>query len=405
MIKGFVGAVFALMTVLPATAGNVKITVKNGCKVQRQELVEVDVDKVYTALGVQSGTPFIVRNALGQEVTHQITHDRKLLIEVAVQPVGTAVYTVEQGTPQEYQSFVYGQVWAERLDDLTWENDRGVYRMYGPALQRRGERSFGTDLWTKSTPYLDVVKRYKAEFSVRDELRRLRNAGQRDSAATLEASISYHLDHGTGLDAYGVGPTLGCGAPALMDGGKLVMPWCWKTCDIKDNGPLRFTVHLTYGETTVGQDNKVVEHRLLSLDKGSNYNRMTVWYDGLGTKRKLATGVVIHSEDTTETFHDAHSALYADPTDRPSKLNQQVYVGTVYPYGTVETKFLPTEPKVNGAPMHLVGIADYKPGDRFTYYFGSAWSGYDVRTWDEWRVRSAAFLNQLQHPLTVEISE
>ena len=26
-----------------------------------------------------------------------------------------------------------GRLYPERLDDMTWENDRGIYRVYGPA--------------------------------------------------------------------------------------------------------------------------------------------------------------------------------------------------------------------------------------------------------------------------------
>lgn len=403
MIKSFLSAFFALSTFASAMAGSVTVKVSNSLDIQRQELAEVSAVAVYNRLNVQNGTPLIVRNALGQEVAHQITHDGKLLFEAAVRPNGTAVFGIEAGTPQKYQSFVYGQVWPERLDDLTWENDRGIYRMYGPALQKTGERSFGTDLWTKSTPYLDVVNRYKAEFGVREEVARLRKAGRKESADSLVATISYHLDHGTGLDAYGVGPTLGCGAPALMNGGKLVMPYCWQGCEILDNGPLRFTVLLTYGKSTVGKDKNVIEHRLVSLDKGSDYNRITVWYDGLSGSCNLASGVVIHSADTASIALGKDYALYADPTDRPEKLNQQVYVGTVYPFGTVKTAFLPLDTNVAGVAGHAVGITKYAPNSRFTYYFGSAWSAGSVRSWQEWQLRSTEFIRTQQNPLKVEI--
>ena len=403
MIKKIAIAVAAMLSLAPAMAGNVTIKVSNGLDIQRQELVEIDAQAVYSHLGVQSGTPFIVRNALGQEVSYQITHDGKLLIETAVHPKGTATFTVEQGDPQKPVSFAFGKVYVDRLDDLTWENDRGIYRMYGPALQRTGERSFGTDLWTKSMPYLDAENRYKAEFSVRPEMSRLRKAGKHDDARRLEATISYHLDHGTGLDAYGVGPTLGCGAPALMSKGKLVLPYCYKTYEILDNGPLRFTVHLTYNPTDVDGDKNVVEHRLVSLDKGSNYNRITVWYDGVSHKIDLASGVVIHSADTKSIALGCDYALYADPTDRPEQLNQQVYVGTVYPFGKVKTKYLPIDTKVNGVAGHAIGVTEYKPGERFTYCFGSAWSSYDVRTWTEWLVRSKSFIDTQRNPLKVEI--
>ena len=43
-----------------------------------------------------------------------------------------------------------GRQYPERLDDVAWENDRAAYRAYGPALQEKGARAFGYDIWTKS---------------------------------------------------------------------------------------------------------------------------------------------------------------------------------------------------------------------------------------------------------------
>lgn len=391
---------FALASVSLHAEGSMKIKVGNSLDFQRREVVAIDVADVYGKLGVEDSIGLVVRNVLGQEVASQITHDGKLLIEASVRPHGEATYTISVGTPSKYESYVYGQVWSDRLDDLTWENDCAIYRFYGPALQRTGERSFGTDLWTKSTPYLDTQKRYEQEFSVRTELNRLRKEGKRDEASALEATISYHLDHGTGYDAYGVGPTLGCGAPALVVDGQLKMPYCWKECSILDNGPLRFTVLLAYGNTSVGSDTAVVEHRLVSLDKGNHYNEVSVWYDGLSRDCQVASGVVIHSADTTSIMLKNGYALYADPTDRPDKISEQVYVGVLFP-SEVEMRYIPMEEKVKGVAGHAVGIVDYKRGSRFTYYFGSSWSGGDIRTWQEWQLRSDLFLQTRRHPLNI----
>lgn len=376
--------IFAFIAAAQAVAAQtLKVDISNSLDQQRREIVEIDTAEVANVFG--SASNIIVKNALGQEIAHQISYDGKLLFEASVRPNANASYTIVKGSPSQYQSFVYGQVWSKRLDDLTWENDCAVYRMYGPALQLTGERSFGTDLWTKSIPYPDTQERYEKEFNFIDNL-----------------TSSYHLDHGTGYDAYAVGPTLGCGAPALIVDGQLKMPYCWQECKILDNGPLRFTALLTYGKTTVGKDKNVVEHRLISLDKGSHYNEMTVWYDGLTHDCPMASGVVVHSADTTSILLANDCALYADPTDRPELISEQVYVGTLYP-SEVTAKFIPTAEKINGVAGHAVGIITYKPNSRFTYYFGSSWSGNDIRTWQEWQLRSRLFLNTRQHPLSVTL--
>lgn len=390
---------------LSAWADDVVVTVKNPLNVQRQELVEVDADAVHKLLSTKHESTLVVFNALSQEVASQLTHDGKILFEASVRPNATATFTIKAGERHEYTSYVEGNIYEKRLDDLTFENDRAIYRMYGPALQRTGERSFGTDVWTKSTPRLDARKRYEAEIGVRDTLSVLRKAGRNDEAQRILNSVSYHLDHGTGLDPYAVGPTLGCGAPALMEGGRLVMPYCWRECSILDNGPLRFTAHLIYNKSRIGNDADVVEHRLICFDKGSDFCQMTVWYEGLSHDCDLATGVVVHTADTASISLEADCALYADPTDRPELLNQQLFVGTIYPFGNVRTAFLHDSTIAVGVAGHAVGITTYKPNSRFTYFFGSAWSAADVRTWDAWKLVARQRIAALRSPLIVSINK
>ena len=271
-----------LLTVAALKASSwltVTITVSNPTDEQRQELVEVDANMVYHKLGISKGKPFRVINALHQEVAYQLTYDGKLLLDVSVRPNGTARFTVLPGQPRPVMSVVYGRQYPERVDDIAWENDRGAYRLYGPALQRNGERAFGNDVWVKNTPDLVVEHRYELELSHHAEIVALRKAGNTAAADSLEELTTYHFDHGYGLDCYKVGPSLGCGAPALLDNNKIVFPYSYTQYEILDNGPLRFTVSLIY-KTKDYHGDQLTEHRLLSLDKGSNFNKQTVWYEG-----------------------------------------------------------------------------------------------------------------------------
>lgn len=164
-----------LLSLLCAT---ISLIVKNTGDAQRQEVVEADLQTVCQQLGVGTDDPLTVRNAFGQEITCQKTYDGKLLLYVAVQPGSEAVFTVTKGMPSSFDSYVMGKCYPERADDITWENDLGIYRVYGPALQRSGERSFGTDVWVKNTPELVVEDRYRMH---------LWGVGQRDS---LNVSVS-----------------------------------------------------------------------------------------------------------------------------------------------------------------------------------------------------------------------
>ena len=402
--KIFYALAFGLMLApFSANAADVTVTVSNNDKVQRQELVEVPVKDVYAKLGIKDGDKFIVRNALGQQVTYQVTYDGKLLIDASVRPGGTADFTITPGEPKPMKTYVCGKQYPERVDHIAWGNDRTAYRVYGPALQRTGEKAFGVDVWVKNTPDLEVEKRYTTELSNHLKIAELKKAGKTAEALEMEQETTYHFDHGYGLDCYKVGPTLGCGTPALMDGDEMVMPYCYKTYKILDNGPLRFTVQLDYNQFNIGEDKNVVEHRIISCDKGSNFNKMTVWFEGLTKPRDMVAGVVIHSEDTKSVVCGDNYVIYADPTDNPAKQNFQIYVGVLFPNGVKSTKTMMYDTPSNGNAGHGVGVITYQPNEKYTYYFGSAWSKNDVRTMNEWKLRSEETLNALQVPLKVTV--
>ena len=204
------------------------------------------------------------------------------------------------------------------------------------------------------------------------------------------------------MDLYKVGATLGCGTPALMDGDNLVYPYCFKSYEVLDNGPLRTTVQLNYENKAFNGDS-ITEHRLISLDKGSNFNRCTVWYTGMTKPARLASGVVIHSENKENYVLEKDYVAYADPTDNPRVNNCQLFVATLYPQGDVQTRMQPFDQPRNGNEGHALAILNEYKGERFTYYFGSAWSKYDVRTMSEWQQRIAWTLRSIRQPLKVSI--
>ena len=390
-------------SVMPSDARPFTVNVTNTLGTFRQEVVELDANVVFEKLAISGGRQFQVYNAVGQQVPYQITHDGKVLIDAAVRPNGTATFTFKKGTPNTFVNTCYGRMYPERVDDIAWENDRGAYRCYGPALQRTGEKSFGNDVWVKNTPSLVVEERYFIEDQGKPKVAALK---QTDPAAAkaLEMTTTYHYDQGNGLDCYKVGPTLGCGTPALMIGDSIVMPYCYKEYEILDNGPLRFSVRLVYNTTSYKTDNNVVENRILTLDKNSNFNKMTVWYDGLTVPADIASGISLHSEDVDNVVLGKDYIQYADPTDNPKGQNFQIFVGTLFPNGVAETKKVMYANPVNGNAGHALGIVkDYKSGQKYTYYFGSAWSKYDCRTQAEWQERVNSALANIKTPLTVEV--
>ena len=372
------------------------IVVSNPTSNPRTELISLNMSEMKAKLGnatPKKGEAYIVKNKRGQQIGSQITHDGLLIIDASVRPHGSATYYVSIGKPYQQKVYATGALYKIRKDDIAWENDRCAYRVYGPALQKTGERSFGTDIWVKNTPDTVVYERY-----IKDMI------GNRKNDDETEILTSFHLDHGNGLDPYRVGATLGLGAPSLMVGKNQVLPYCYKDYRILDNGPLRFTVELTYNPSTVGDMKNVVEHRIISLDKGSNFNKMTVWYDGLTTPTDFATGFPIHEEDTeTKTFAKDYVS-YADPTDNVEVNNSQVYVGVLFPEGIDHTYYQLFDKKHDGATGHALGLKrGLKNQEKYSYYFGAAWSKYDVRSYAEWQIRIKDYLDALKNPLQVEV--
>ena len=178
----------------------VTLTLINSLDVERRgEIVEVPLADLTRKLNLPDTARLVVRDEAGREVPVQRTHDGKLLFPATVAALDTARYTVQPGTPDSVPVKVCGRVYPERLDDLAWENDRVAFRAYGPALQATGERGYGYDLLAKRGTDLPVLEeRY---------------------ALHLTQNISYHEDHGNGMDCYAVGPTLGGGTTALLNGG------------------------------------------------------------------------------------------------------------------------------------------------------------------------------------------
>jgi hypothetical protein len=110
-------------------------------------------------------------------------------------------------------------------------------------------------------------------------------------------------------------------------------------------------------------------------------------------------GVVLHQEDLETLLLGKDMVLYADPTDNPAKQNFQIYVGCLFPDGVNTTKTIMNKEVVNGNAGHAVGVTTVKSGERYTYYFGSAWSKNDVRTFNEWKLRAEETVNAIHAPL------
>lgn len=369
--------VFAISSLMAKAEDKVTITVANTLKSARVEIVEADLEKVQHKLNTKEN--IIVTDADGKEIPSQMTYDGKLIFQAGVGSKGKSVYYAKAGAPQKYEVKAKGRLFTERGDEFGWENDRVAYRIYGHG------GAVGYDLFNKSTSELMLDYWYASEQSkeMRSINKQLHDRGYHDLADQVYNAFCYHINHGKGMDCYTVGPTLGGGANALLNAdGSLFMPKCYKAYEILDQGPLRFTVRLTYPEADY-EGQKVTESRVITLDAGSQFNRVAVSYAGLAKPAAMAAGTVVHKSNPTayvlcpengyigyEDLGDA-SVYNAKYRDELAKQMGHIYIGLLFPDKSVTTTFQARE---NGiATGHIIGKSTYKPNTSYVYYFGSGW--------------------------------
>lgn len=388
----------------------VTVTVTNPLAMERSnEMVEVSMETVTDRLGLADTAQIVVLNADGQQVPYQITYDGKVIFPAAIAAGGTATYTIQTGTPEAFDVKACGRCYPERMDDMAWENDLVAFRAYGPALQAKGERGFGYDLFTKYNTTEPILEAMYAKELDKETLVKIAELKKTDpkAAAELSRERSYHIDHGYGMDCYAVGPTLGAGVAALMVNDSIIYPWCYKNQEILDNGPLRFTVKLEFTPLTVKGDSTVVETRLITLDAGSHLNKTAVSYSNLKETLPIVAGIVLHEPDGAVVADAANGYItYVDPTTGPD--NGKIFMGAAVPAVVKDAKtvlFSEKEKKErNNADGHVLAVSDYEPGSEYVYYWGFAWDKADIKTADAWNRYMADFAQKVRNPLTVKVN-
>lgn len=397
----------ALLVGCSASERVVTVSVHNPLGSQREgEMVEVNL-KDLKKIQLKEGENYLVYNKEKSCIPSQVTHNGLLIFPVTVSADGTAEYTIRAGQAEPVKVTSCGRFYPERLDDIAWENDKAAYRAYGPALQKRGERAFGYDVFTKSVDYPVVEKRYAMELdtAARARMKVLYKQGRKAEADSISHAISYHIDHGNGMDVYNVGPTLGGGTAALMDGDQILYPYCFKEYEILDNGPLRFSMKLTYNPMTVKADTNVVETRIVSLDAGSHLNKTEIVYQNLTQPATVAAGLVMHEQNPkgyAASAADRYIA-YADSTSNAHNNNGVIYVGASFPKELTSADAVLFPKKISDAIGHVLGTSAYQPGETFTYYWGSGWSKGGVQDMNAWTAYLKDFSARLKAPLEIKV--
>ncbi len=350
--------------------------------------VELSSTEILQSLGTSG---FYMTDGDGNEIVSQLTSD-SLILFIADVPAGeTRQFTVHPcDTMKSYNPTVSGQFYPKRRDDISYENELVGFRIYGPGTQQAGEKSFGYDLFLKYpkdeliVPQLYAPETDDAVWAKVDSLRQVDD----ELAEEFIKTFSYHIDHGLGMDCYAVGPTLGAGVAAILDGDSIRYPWCYEKAKIFDNGPLRFTLGLDFAPVDKGDIPAVAEHRLITLDSHSHLNRCCVWYDGLEDETTLVAGFPLRDDSKVMEDIAGKKIAYADPTQGPD--NGKAMVGIV-----MENKVDSILRKDN----HCLISVRVAPTDTLCYRWGFAWDKADISSFDAWK----EYLNKVSMKYDVRV--
>jgi pectinesterase len=267
---------------------------------------------------------------------------------------------------------VYGRFVRERHDDFAWENDKVAFRIYGQALETFAQEpltSSAVDAWSKRTRELVLNQWYLVD--------------------------DYHRDHGDGGDFYSAGRSRGCGGSGLVVDGALAVSKNFRSSRVLAAGPIRLVFEVVYPEWE-RPGLKATEVKRVTLDAGSNFNRLESFYtlEGEGPVTwaagiRLAKGVVPRIDrehGIVRTWE--HLGQYGE--------DGWLGCGLVMdPAAVVEAR--------EDAGNQLV-VARTPKSQPATWYAGSGWdrSGDfpDAAAWDRY---VDAFASRLRSPLRVEI--
>ena len=359
------------------------LVVSNPTALQRSsEVVEIPLAEVQSHTHIPDMSRMVIRDrANGRRVLTQIYDARplggpeELLLLLDLGPKATLTFDLyDEASAEPMPSRVFARQVPEREDDFAWENDRGAYRVYGPALEATGEIGSGIDVWSKRVPDLVINAWYKRDFE-----------GQR----THNPAMSYHVDNGQGLDSYKVGTSRGCGGTAVWEGGKLVASRNLTTSRIVADGPIRVAFELEYAPWKAS-GTEVEESKYVELDAGSHLNHLQSTFRFTGPQQiEVAAGLALHQPARRQLL--AHGRIVS-VWDSPQLASAgHIVTGLILP-GPEKAGFTERE----GNAVLLVPV---KPGASIRYYAGAGWSQADMPTQEAWNAYLIEYLERLEHPV------
>ena len=286
-----------------------------------------------------------------------------LLIAVTVEANSSTIYNIRRGTREQYPQRVFGRYVPERMDDYAWENDLAAYRIYGPRL--KDPQTQGVDVWVKNTPKLIIDEWFER--------------------------ADYHHNYGEGMDCYKVGNTLGGGAMALTEGGKIVLSGNYTRQQCTANGPLRTKAEFEYAPVSVG-GKQVTMHRTIWLDAGSRFTGQEYRFEGFEGKIEVAAGIVLHDVKAHDSGADYVAITEAASDTKEPERDGDISLAVILPGGH----------KATTMDNHAVVLRSVQAGESIRMWSGSAWSLAGMESHAEWLSEVEKMNRRIASPLRVK---
>ena len=327
------------------------------------EVVEVEWSRIGRAL--ISPEKVIVLSTDGQQIPSQVLFDddgkpTKLLFTADVEAGSSAIYNIRRGEREAYPTLAFGRYVPERLDDYAWENNLTAYRIYGPRLE--SPQTQGVDVWVKSTSKMIID-----EWFARND---------------------YHHNYGEGMDCYKVGNTLGGGALAIIDGGKLTLAGNYSKQQCTTNGPIRTSAEFEYAPVNIG-DRMVTMRRKISLDANSRFSFQEYTFEGFEGKLEVAAGIILH-DVKARSFGSEYVAITEPASDSKEPDTDGDISLAVILQGAVSTT------EIDG---HIAATRHIQAGETIRMWNGSAWSNADMQCHDAWLREVEQMKQRIESPL------
>jgi rhamnogalacturonyl hydrolase YesR len=224
--------------------------------------------------------------------------------------------------------------------DLSWENDRIGFRVYGGPTVREKVRS-GVDIWAKSVDYPILDKWYKLNAEGKD----------------------YHTDRGEGCDFYHMSKNLGCGGLAILIDGKLYSSETFDSYKILQNQKDKIAFEVLYQTWNV-PGLKIEEQKKVEMQLGTNLFKVTsILKSDQNQELTVAIGLTTYGKQ--EVFQDK----------KLGALSVWEKMDTIH--GSLGTAVL-INPK-NFAGYARIGADEFilmkvKTNVLFSYYAGAGWN-------------------------------